>query len=118
MESSKRSSPRLCLCGSTSASTARRAASTAGLETTSGTSLSADTSTATTSRTAPESSTELLRSWAALFNLEVDAVDVVRVGSDRGLVGGRSLEINEGAVLQILLAPLCRSSISSLPLVG
>jgi hypothetical protein len=80
-----------------STSAPRRASATAWRESTSG-ALSTHASTASRSA-ATESSSELLRPKAAFFNLELDVVYVVRVGSDSGLVPGRGLEIDKGAVL-------------------
>ena len=82
------------------ATTAHGTASTAGLEVTTRC-ITADAASATRSTTAGETSTiELSRVLTALFDLELDTVDRVRVGGDRGLVASGGLEVDESAVLQ------------------
>jgi hypothetical protein len=66
--------------------------------------LSADTTAATRSTAAREASAELLGTWAALFDLELDAVHSVRVGCNGSLVLGGRLEVDKSAVLQATLA--------------
>jgi hypothetical protein len=101
----RRGTSRSCLLGNTTSSAASSATSAAWLEASTGAALSTHATTAA----------ELLRTRAALFNLEFDAVDVVWVGSDGGLVGSGGLEIDESAVLQIMLALSRRSCVSNLP---
>lgn len=95
-----RCSSRSCLLGSTT--TPSWSTSTAWLEAT--TRTLSNTTTAARSSATREASAELFGTWAALFDLELDAVDGVRVGGHGGLVGGGSLEIDEGAVLRVILA--------------
>jgi hypothetical protein len=113
----RRGTSRSCLLGSTTSSAASSATSAAWLEASTGAALSTHATTTTRSTATSESSAaaELLRTRAALFNLEFDAVDVVWVGSDGGLVGSGGLEIDESAVLQVMLALSRRSCVSNLP---
>jgi hypothetical protein len=93
-----------CLLRSTAAGgTTSRAAAAAWLETTTRT-LATHASTTTRSPAAESSTVELLGTGTTLFDLEVNAIDIVGVGGDGGLVGGRGLEVNEGAVLHIISA--------------
>jgi hypothetical protein len=86
------------LLGSTSTASGR-STSTACLEVSAG-ALSAHTATTTRSTATREASaSELFRAWAALFNLELNTVNSVRVGSDSGLVRSGCLEVDESAVL-------------------
>ena len=91
-------SSRSSLLGRTAAAATGSATATTRLETTTR-SLSTHTSTAARSTAATSEGRELLGARAALLDLELNSVDGVRVGGDSGLVGGRSLEVDKGAVL-------------------
>jgi hypothetical protein len=61
--------------------------------------LSTHAATTARSAAASETSTELFRALAALFDLELNAIDRVWVGGDGGLIRGRSLKVDKSAVL-------------------
>ena len=91
----------LCfLRGSATTSATHGTTSTAWLEVTAG-SLAAHTATAARSTTARESSSpvKLARVLTAFLDLDLDAVDRVRVGSDGSLESSGCLEVDKSAVL-------------------
>ena len=94
----------LCLLRSATATATHGAASTTRLEVSTGC-LAAHTASAPGSAAASKTSTvELSRVGAAFFNLDLDAIDRVRVGSDSGLEASGRLEVDKRAVLPMLVA--------------
>jgi len=92
-----------CFLGSTTA--ASRSTSATRLETATGWSARVSASSRNATREAA-SAERLLRTLAALFDLELDTVDGVGVGGNGGLVGGRGLEVDKRAVLREELVQL------------
>ena len=86
----------LRLLGSTTTAT-DRAAATAALETSTG--LARETAPATTGSASEVVTEARLGVELALLDLDLETVDGVRVGVDSSLECGRSLEINNSAVL-------------------
>lgn len=102
----KRLSPKrrypLCLLGRAAATATHGSASTTRWEVSTG--CLAHTAPATGSTAATKASTvELARVGAPFFDLDLNAVDRVRVGSDCGLEASGCLEVDKGTVLKTML---------------
>ena len=80
---------------SSTTTTTHRAAAAAWLEPTTRRTANATTTTISTAAWVER----LLRARAALLDLDLDAVDRVRIGVDGILVAGGGLKINESAIL-------------------